>query len=185
MTASPQRQQGRASPLLALRARVLGAVPMTVLAYHITWTTYGTWLPGDARGWIKSGGWGIQPPDSAREESAGQAMAESAVVLTHEQRVIVDSTIRAHCHIRGWILHALNVRSNHIHVVVTVDREPKIVRDQFKAWCSQKLSDHAGLTTKVARKAGRRHWFTEGGDHELIETDEYLENAIRYVTERQ
>ncbi len=22
-----------------------------VLAYYITWTTYGNWIPGDARGW--------------------------------------------------------------------------------------------------------------------------------------
>jgi hypothetical protein len=28
---------------------------MPVLAYFITWTTYGTWLHGDARGWIMSG----------------------------------------------------------------------------------------------------------------------------------
>src|SRR5438309_2044603 len=26
---------------------------MQPLAYHLIWTTYGTWLPGDARGWIQ------------------------------------------------------------------------------------------------------------------------------------
>ena len=25
------------------------------LAYFLTWTTYGTWLPGDERGWIEAG----------------------------------------------------------------------------------------------------------------------------------
>jgi hypothetical protein len=32
------------------------AMPLTdpsILAYHLTWTTYGTWLSGDIRGWIK------------------------------------------------------------------------------------------------------------------------------------
>src|SRR2546430_11024925 len=33
------------------------------LAYHITWTTYGTWLPGDDRGWVKKGSSAVQPPD--------------------------------------------------------------------------------------------------------------------------
>ena len=96
------------------------------------------------------------------------------------QRDIVEATIRKHCEVRGWLIHALNVRSNHIHLVVTADREGEDVRDQLKAWCSRKLSDAAGLTTKVAKKAGRKHWFTEGGDCRDIEDETYLENAIRY-----
>jgi len=26
------------------------------LAYFLTWTTYGTWLPGDERGWVRRPG---------------------------------------------------------------------------------------------------------------------------------
>ena len=37
------------------------------IAYHIIWTTYGTWLPGDARGWVKKNTLGIQEPDAERE----------------------------------------------------------------------------------------------------------------------
>ena len=74
---------------------------------------------------------------------------------------------------------------NHVHVVVTIDRDPDEAMDQFKAWCSRKLSDAAGLVRAVAKKAGRRHWFTEGGNKERIDTDEYLANAITYVLERQ
>lgn len=158
---------------------------MTALAYHITWTTYGTWLPGDARGWVRGGDWGIKPPDPEKEHHARARMAESAIVLTDAQRSLVEQTIRDHCRIRGWILDAVNARTNHIHVVVTADREPDEVMNQFKAWCSRKLSDAAGLVNKVAKKAGRRHWFTEGDDKETIETEEYLVNAITYVSERQ
>ncbi len=158
---------------------------MDLLAYHITWTTYGTWLPGDERGWVKAGAPGIQAPDPEREQAAALAMAEFLVTLNAEQRALVEQTIRDHCRIRGWTLHAVNVRTNHIHVVVTADRDGKVARDQFKAWCSQKLSDQAGLTTPVARKAGRRHWFTEGGDCKEIDTEEYLQNAITYVLEGQ
>ncbi len=158
---------------------------MTVLAYHITWTTYGTWLPGDARGWVKWGESGVKPPDPERERAAREHMVESAVLLTEKQRALVEQTIHDHCCIRGWLLHAANARSNHVHVVVTADRDPDEVMNQFKAWCSRKLSDAAGLVHTVAKKAGRRHWFTEGGDKELIDNEEYLANAIRYVLERQ
>jgi GAF domain-containing protein len=132
-------------------------------------------LPGDVRGWVKSGAWGIQAPDPEREEQSRELMVEEAVLLTPAQRDIVEQTVRDHCRIRGWLLHA----------VVAADRDPETVRDQFKAWCSRKLSDQAGLTKVVAKKAGRRHWFTEGGDVEVIEDEEYLANAIRYVLEGQ
>lgn len=158
---------------------------MSVLAYHLTWTTYGTWLPGDARGWVRWGETGIKPPDPRRESDARNRMAESAVLLSEEQRALVEKTIRDHCRIRGWLLHAVNARSNHVHVVVTADRDPDEAMHQFKAWCSRKLSDAAGLVRAVGKKAGRRHWFTEGGDKKRIESEEYLDHAITYVVERQ
>jgi REP element-mobilizing transposase RayT len=152
-----------------------------ILAYHIVWTMYGTWLPGDWRGWVKKRIWGIWPPDAEIERQARERMAEPMVLLTDEQRAIVERTIADHCRIRGWTLHAVNARSNHVHVVVTADRDPVEVRDQFKAWCSRKLSDAAGLTDTVAKSAGRRHWFSEGGDAEIIDNQDYLANAVRYV----
>lgn len=158
---------------------------MSVLAYHITWTTYGTWLPGDARGWVRWGEPGIKPPDPRREGDARNRMAEPAVLLSEEQRALVEKTIRDHCGIRGWLLHAVNARSNHVHVVVTAERDPDEVMHQFKAWCSRKLSDAAGLVRTVGKKAGRRHWFTEGGDKKRIDSEEYLQHAITYVAERQ
>lgn len=158
---------------------------MPILAFHIIWTTYGTWLPGDERGWISSTKSGIQPPDPEREQVASLLMAEDPVVLSTSQRAIIEQTIVNHCHIRSWTLHAVKARTNHVHVVVTADCDPDEVMKQFKAWCSRKLSDAAGLTRPVATRAGRRHWFTEGGDKEIIEDETYLENAIRYVIEGQ
>jgi hypothetical protein len=84
-----------------------------------------------------------------------------------------------------WKLHAVNARTNHVHVVVAAASTPDDVMSQLKAWCSRKLSDDAGLIDRVAVKAGRRHWFTEGGDKELVHDEDQLRNAIRYVLERQ
>ena len=157
----------------------------SVLAYFITWTTYGTWLWGDKRGWIKQGHSGVQSPDWRLEDRSRETMVETAVELTIAQREIIEQTIQSHCVIRNWHLHATNPRTNHVHVVVTANRDPDEVMNQFKAWCSRKLSDAAGLKVPVGVKAGRRHWFTEGGDKELIHDEEHLRNAIRYVLEGQ
>src|SRR5688572_28029690 len=96
---------------------------MSVLAYHLIWTTYGSWLPGDARGWVESEHSGVLPPDPDREDRARELMADEAVCLNQPQRAIVEQTIRDHCTIRRWSLHAVNVRTNHVHVVAAADRE--------------------------------------------------------------
>jgi REP element-mobilizing transposase RayT len=155
------------------------------LAYHLSWTAYGTWLSGDERGWVQSGVPVVQLPDAERKWQAEECMAEEAVHFTVEQRSLIEQTILDHCRIRGWALHAVNVRSNHVHVVVSANRDASQVMDQFKAWCSRKLSDQAGLEKQVARKAGRRRWWTEGGSKKRIDSEEYLRNAIEYVLEKQ
>src|SRR3954471_22449342 len=126
----------------------------TPLAYHITWTTYGTWLPGDLRGWVKEGEPGIQVPNPEREEMARRRMVADAVTLDEQQRKLVEDTVRKHCRIRGWLLHVVGALTNHVHVVVAADLDPEKVRDQFKAWCTRRLSEQA---------AHRRTWWTEKG----------------------
>lgn len=98
------------------------------LAYLLTWTTYGTWLPGNARGWTDKNK-GKQPPDAAREAAARRRMTESACVLADEQRRLVEATIAEHCRRRRWELHAVNCRTNHVHVVVAAPLDPKRVRN--------------------------------------------------------
>jgi hypothetical protein len=155
------------------------------LAYHITFSAYGTWLHGTNRGSVQSGVPGIQPPDQDRERQARERMVAESVTFTEDQRRIIEQTIRDHCRIRCWMLHAVNARNTHIHVVVTADRHPDEVMDQFKAWCSRKRSDAAGLTEPLAKKAGRRKWFTEHGSTKWIDTEQYLAEAVHYVLECQ
>jgi REP element-mobilizing transposase RayT len=112
-------------------------------------------------------------------------MRQPATKLTDAQRDIVDQTIRDHCRIRSWTLHGINVLSNHVHVVVSADRKPDEIMNQLKAWCSRRLSDAAGLESPVAKGAGRKRWFTEGGNAQAIENDEYFHAAVKYVLEGQ
>ncbi|HYV37881.1 MAG TPA: transposase [Gemmataceae bacterium] len=153
------------------------------LAYFLTWTTYATWLPGDERGWVKKGTWSVQAPDPTWVDTAERAVTESPVILTLPQRKIVDDVLVKHCQMRRWHLHARNVRTNHVHAVVTAAIDGEIVRSQLKAWSSRRLSEHAGLSGQG--KNGQKRWWTEGGDIEWVRDDEHLYNVIRYVAELQ
>ncbi len=147
------------------------------IAYFITWTTYGTWLPGDERGWHRRGEGDIKSPDELIEASAHSDMKETAFTLAQEDRGIVADTIDRHCEIRGWKLYAVNARSNHVHVVVTAPGyRPETIRDQLKAWCTRKLKP--GNT-------GRKRFWTEGASCRWINQDDDLEAAIVYTNEAQ
>ena len=107
-------------------------------AYFITWTSYGTWLPGDDRGWWRKGQ--LQEPNELFYEMASGELEETPFTLSAEDRDLVKKTIARHCQIRGWKLHTARARSNHVHVVVTASGyKPKTVRDQLKAWCTREL----------------------------------------------
>jgi REP element-mobilizing transposase RayT len=147
------------------------------LAYFLTWTTYGSWLPGDDRGWHGKGEAEIQPANPLFVEMARSEMKEPEFRLSADQRQIVEATIRDHCRERYWHLHAVNARSNHVHVVVTAaGYQPETVRDQFKAWCTRKLKE-AGAT--------RTRFWTEGGSRRWINREDDLEAAILYVLDAQ
>ena len=155
----------------------------TTLAYLLTWTTYGTWLPGDERGWVKWHGGFQQPSEPLRQYSTAK-MAEPAITLDPQQRELVDSTIRRHCEIRHWSLHALNVRTNHVHVVVTaLEYAPETVVEQFKAWCTRHLK--AASISSNDSMSVRKHWWTEGSSRRSIHRESDLAAAIEYVLEAQ
>jgi REP element-mobilizing transposase RayT len=141
---------------------------------------YGTWLPGDERGWVwRAKGFRLPNPD--KERAARRRMMEPPCVLDQQQRQVVEKTITEHCGIRGWKLYALNCRPKHVHVVVAADREPEEVRDQLKAWCTRKLKEFEQSRNGV----GRNRWWTERGSQRYIGDEESLEAVIRYVMEFQ
>jgi hypothetical protein len=52
-----------------------GSIPLDdPLALLLTWTTYGSWLPGDVRGWVEKPG-RFREPDAKRGESEGLTAA--------------------------------------------------------------------------------------------------------------
>ncbi len=158
------------------------------LAYFLTWGTYGTWLPGDERGWNLHGrGW--QPPDPIRKLEAEARMTEDACRLDPEQRDVVERQIAETCSFRGWQLHAVNCRSNHVHVVVSANVDPKIVRNQLKAWCTRRLKELEAKRRQNHQQADkepiRENWWAERGSQRFLNDENSLEAAILYVRDGQ
>lgn len=152
------------------------------LAYLLTWTCHGTWLHGDPRGSVddEHNTWGtpVLAFDAARFEEMERRMRGGEVVLSPPMRAIVTLAIRDHCDVRGWKLHAVNVRTNHAHVVVSGEHEPEQILGQLKSWGTRRL--------RVAKAIGATHrpW-TNGGSTRYLWDLLSLQAAIRYVREGQ
>ena len=155
------------------------------LAYLITWTTYGTWLPGDKRGWVESGKTGIRSPDASRRQQAVEKLNSEPVFLGSDERQLGEETIEKHCEIRKWELHALNVRTNHVHLVITAPVVPEKVMSQLKAWCSRRLNENLQPTRIGIKDNCSQKWWTNHGSTKWINDESYMRNAIRYVLEGQ
>ncbi|QEG25190.1 transposase [Mariniblastus fucicola] len=147
------------------------------LAYFLTWTTYGTWLPGDDRGWNRKGEHESLPRNVARFESARGELKEEPFLLSASDHEVVKNTIHKHCGIRNWQLHAVNVRSNHVHVVVAAsETKPQTVVSQLKAWATRHLGD---------AYPNRKRFWTEGASTRWINREADLASAIEYTLEAQ
>lgn len=153
------------------------------IAYFITWTTYGSWLPGDERGWVEKPG-RFRDPDPAREDFARHLMTEPECSLNGDQRRIVEQTVTDHCTIRGWHLHIVNCRTKHVHVVVSAPVEPDHVLQELKTWCTRKLREHE-RTTLGPGQSRRENWWTENGSKRKLFDDDGLEAAVVYVRDCQ
>ena len=148
-----------------------------LITYFIAWTTYGTWLPGDGRGWRKTRA-GEQLPQPLLEAWSRKQMTEAAVVLNRVQRQKLEDVCRRHAKIRGWDLHAVNARTNHVHIAVTADPESRKVRDQFTANATQVLRQTPDAISN------RRFWI-RGGDIEIVGEEDSLEQVVIYINEVQ
>src|SRR6185369_11228899 len=97
----------------------------------------GTWLHGDDRGSIdrfhKRYGAPYLSRSDAWERHNRKQRKSDPFILGARERKSVQKAIRETCSIRNWHLHAINVRTNHVHIVVTANRKPGLVLDAFKA----------------------------------------------------
>jgi REP element-mobilizing transposase RayT len=114
------------------------------LGYLITFRSYGTWLHGDERGSIdrfhnhyKSP---YLPPSERRRYLNDSQLKSQPLTLDIEQRGSVDNAIREVCEHRRWLLRAINVRTNHVHVVVSIgETKPGHALNALKAYATRRM----------------------------------------------
>jgi REP element-mobilizing transposase RayT len=167
---------------------------MTVDRYWLlTWTTYGTWLPGDERGFVgplddRKGGWVIHnvpgtPYDSdikgIRKYSAN-ILKCPPIFLNEEQALAIAEQFHETARIRKWELIAFAIISNHVHLVVGVpgDPEPETILRDFKAYASGRLN-------KRWKKPKSETWWTESGSKRKLVDEPSLLGAVRYVMQQE
>ena len=114
------------------------------LGYLITFRCYGTWLHGDPRGSTDRFHNRYKAPhlprSDRRREVSTQSLKSTPFAPGTVQRKCVESAIRDVCAYRHWFLHTLNVRTNHVHVVVsTGGTKPERALNAFKAYATRRL----------------------------------------------
>lgn len=159
--------------------REINTIP---LAYHITFRCYGFWLHGDPRGSVdrfhNRYGTPRIPPNRSWREYNQRSLKRSRVTLPAERRKAVKEAIRETCSIREWRLWAHNIRTNHIHTVVTAHCDPENVLIALKANATRKMREaHVWDSDKTP--------WARGGSKKRIWTEKQLCEAIAYVEYEQ
>ena len=151
------------------------------LAYLLTFSCYGTWLHGSERGSVDKDhskyGEEFAPVDAERERKEFLRLKHSPVVLTPAEREIATIAMRELCLRRQWILYEINVRTNHVHIVVEAKIDPKRMLSDFKAAATKLLRESGSFeaTTKI---------WTRGGSRRYLWEEDAVKTAERYVREQ-
>ena len=87
-----------------------------LIGYMLTWTTYGTWLEGDKRGYVKDGV--VLPGDEGFEKLGRSKQKGMVVKLPKRYRAIIKEAILNESKRLGQKVYCLVICSNHVHLVV-------------------------------------------------------------------
>ena len=151
-------------------------------AYLITFTTYGTWVHGDERGSVDREnnipGTALLTPSVSRRRMVTGLMKSHEVKLDREHRNIVQKTIERVCAHFAWELHTANVRTNHVHIVVSAPESPERVMNVLKSWTTRSL-----VAAKLVKR-GTKMW-TRHGSTRYLWKERDVRTACRYVCEGQ
>ncbi|GAB4127899.1 transposase [Thermopirellula anaerolimosa] len=153
----------------------------------LTWTVYGTWLPGDPRGSVASVRRGpgsrrerdrygepFEPPMPGLQATSARNQAFSTAALQPDLARPLLEQFRQTAYVRGWRLEAAAIMADHVHVVVGIsdDCRPADALRDFKAYGSRELN---------ARTETVRRWWTRRGSQRLLRDERAVEDAVNYV----
>jgi len=155
----------------------------TAKGYLITFRCYGIWLHGDDRSSVDRRfynryGSATIKPDFDKKVVKFRLMKHEPYLLGAAERKVVETAIIEVCTVREYVLHGLNVRTNHAHLVVKNAGKPERMMDSFKAYSTKALRS-AGLAGPE-QKIWSRH-----GSTLYLWTEEHIATAVDYVLNGQ
>lgn len=141
-----------------------------LIAYMITWTTYGSWLQGDERKYVKDGQT-LQSNKSLKKSNLS-SLKQQIIKLTPSQQNIAESAILEEAKRINHKLYAVTVCPHHIHIVAENNHTP----------ISQAVSRYKNVATAALKRAGfnTKPW-TKGFDKRFCFTEEQLKLRVKYV----
>ncbi len=149
------------------------------LAFLITFRSHGTWLHGDERGSVNRFRNQYKsrrlPPEKKWVTTNTQRLKGGIVILDAAQRSCVEEAVHETCEFRHWDLHAINVRTNHVHAVVSIGaKKPELALNALKANATPKMRE-AGCW-----QSERSPWADKGSKRYLW-NERSVAQAIEYV----
>ena len=137
------------------------------LGIMLSWSTYGMWLRGDARGWVQKGI--VFPADPILQQADRARLLHEPFTFARPQRTLAGELIGEAARSLGAVLHALHVGRWHLHLLVAYLPVPlpRIVKT---------------LKDRVRRGLGyRRPIWVEGYDHRFCFDVNTMMNRINYI----
>lgn len=156
-------------------------------ALFITWTSYGTWLPGDSRGYVSNTlredgtfepkrnqrGTLYSRGDPRTLASAQRLQKHNTVWLNSGQAVITAEALIKAAAKRHWFIIRAAIMANHIHTLTTrCPDDGSAVLRIFKGVTSAELSNKAG-------RPGR--WWTHGGSVRYLHDQRSIDAVESYI----
>ncbi len=141
-------------------------MPHQTLATMVTTTSYGTWLPGDMRGYVEGGE--ILPASPSLLSYAKQQLAKSPVYFTPaEQDIVYEALVNASGEF-GCLLTDVSLESWHVHWICShgADPVPKMV---------------GRLKTRMRQALDRGRVWTEGYCRRCLRSPPEIGTARAYI----
>ena len=95
----------------------------STLGILFTWTTYGTWLRGDPRGWVENGT--TYPADPLLQAAERERMPYTPYLFAEDQLLMVGAMIgKSLIERKGVAVLALTVQTWHVHLLIGATDHP-------------------------------------------------------------
>src|SRR4051794_15208620 len=132
----------------------------------VTTTSYGTWLPGDLRGYVRKGQ--LLPGDANLLRRSRKLLAKRPVYFMLDERLRLFDALMAACNEFSYRLSDVTIESWHLHWILFHENDPieKVV---------------GRLKTRMRQALSRGKIWTEGYCAEPLFDERAVEQAHEYI----